>query len=570
MFCSLNITCTPGCCWDWPAGVASPVPPLGWFSSLMSWSSFVSRLLRGHARPAGDILWHAAHPSGRPPRRQTPPAMTLLADPPTPPVSTAPSPAELCRRVLRGDQVQGDPDALRVYECDGFTIARGQAGCVAFPETTAEVAALCRLLKDADVQLVPRGSGTGLTGGCVAFGGGVVVSTARMNRILDIDLNNRVAHVESGVRNAALTDAVKRTAGGERWHFAPDPSSQKASTIGGNAATNAGGIHTLKDFVSSNHVLGLELVTPDGEVLTLGGRGGCYEGPLDLAGLACGSEGTLGIVTRLWVRLVPEAAHFRTLVATFPTQGDCCRAVSDVIAAGFLPAAMEMMDGRMVKLVNETFALGIPAAAEALLLIEIDGIGPLLDGQAERLSQIVRRHDAIGVQSSGDPAERAKLWKARKAAFGAIGKISPSYCTQDACVPRSKLAEVLAAITEIGRRHGLTINNVFHAGDGNVHPIFLYDDKDEDEIRNTLDAAEAVLKLCIDVGGTLTGEHGVGVEKIALMPYLFDGQTLAAFEDVKAAFDPAERMNAGKLVPSKRVRIDMLKRPKGLGRRVPQ
>ncbi|MEM6313913.1 MAG: FAD-linked oxidase C-terminal domain-containing protein [Planctomycetota bacterium] len=471
-------------------------------------------------------------------------------------------------KLLSPGQVASDPAAKKVYESDGFTIARGEAACVVFPESTAQVVATVRKLGDLGVQLVPRGSGTGLAGGCVAFDGGVVISTARLGEIHAIDLDNRVAHVEAGVRNTQLSDAVAAKPGGERFHFAPDPSSQRASTIGGNAATNAGGVHTLKDFVSSNHILGVELVTPDGEVLRVGAHDGRYVAPgPDLAGLVCGSEGTLGIITSLWVRLVPKATHYRTVVATFPSQRAACDTVSDIIADGFLPAALEMMDGRMVQLVNETFNLGIDAEARALLLIEIDGIAGLLDAEVDDLRHIAAKHGALSIDASGDPARRQQLWKARKAAFGAIGKISPSYCTQDACVPRSRLAEVLAEIDRIGQRFGLSINNVFHAGDGNIHPIFLYDDQNPTQIRHTLEAAEEVLKFCIDLGGTLTGEHGVGVEKLHLMPYMFDGETLTQFDAVKAAFDPNERMNAGKLLPSETVNIDLLE---GVGRKVPQ
>ncbi|MEM8873375.1 MAG: FAD-linked oxidase C-terminal domain-containing protein [Planctomycetota bacterium] len=471
-------------------------------------------------------------------------------------------------KLLGSERVASDAAAKKVYESDGFTIACGEAGCVVFPESAEQVVGVVRKLKDLDIQLVPRGSGTGLTGGCVAFGGGVVISTARMGKVLEIDLPNRVAHVEAGVRNVQLSDAVAALPGGMWFHFAPDPSSQRASTIGGNAATNAGGIHTLKDFVSSNHVLGMELVTPEGEVVTVGATDGRHSvaGP-DMAGLVCGSEGTLGIITSVWVRLVPKASSYRTVVATFPSQRAACDTVSDVIAEGFLPAAMEMMDGRMVQLVNDTFKLGIDADARALLLIEIDGITALLDADVDDLRAIANKHGALTIDASGDPARRQQLWKARKAAFGAIGKISPSYCTQDACVPRSRLGEVLSEIDRIGQRYGLSINNVFHAGDGNIHPIFLYDDHDPVAMRNTLEAAEEVLKFCIDIGGTLTGEHGVGVEKLHLMPYMFDGNTLRQFNEVKAAFDPNERMNAGKLLPSKTVRIDMLE---GVGRKVPQ
>ena len=506
--------------------------------------------------------------------------------------------------ILSPDRVIHDPSELYVYDCDGFTIARSTPGAVVFPLNTDEVVRIVRLLSERDVQIVPRGTGTGLTGGCVAFENGVVVSTARMNKILKIDLENRVAHVEAGVRNTALSDAVAQLplnveiaaddvrdvapstspardpadgrAGAVRnlksqisnpYHFAPDPSSQRASSIGGNASTNAGGIHTLKDFVSSNHVLGLEIVLPDGTVLNVGGKEGCYEsGPFDLPGLICGHEGTFGIITKLWVRLVPKATSFRTIVSVFRTTADACGLVSDVIAAGMLPAAMEMLDGRMIELVESNFHFGFPKEAQALVLTEIDGIDALLDAQMQDILDISRKYNAISVESSSDPATRAKLWKARKSAFGAIGKISPSYCTQDACVPRSKLGEVLAEVDRIGKSYGLQINNVFHAGDGNVHPIFLYDDRDEAQMQNVLIAAEEMLKYCIDVGGTLTGEHGVGVEKIHLMPYLFDRATMDQFQRVKAAFDPGERINAGKLLPSEKIHVNLLKP----GRHVPQ
>jgi glycolate oxidase len=464
--------------------------------------------------------------------------------------------------------VLSDPASLFVYESDGFTIAHARPAAVVFPTSTAQVVAVVKALADEGVQIVPRGSGTGLAGGCVAFENGVIVATTRMNRVIDIDLKNRVAFVEAGVRNVQLSDAVLATPGGAAYHFAPDPSSQRASSVGGNASTNAGGIHTLKDFVTSNHILGLEMVMPDGEVLTTGGRGGCYEsGQFDLPGLICGHEGTFGIICRLWVRLVPRAVNFRTIVGMFTSTGDACEAVSEVIAAGMLPAAMEMMDGKMVQVIEDAYHFGFPKAAEALVLTEIDGIPELIDGQSADVAAILRKHNAFGeIEISGDPGRRAALWKARKSAFGAIGRISPSYCTQDACVPRSMLAPVLARIDEIGKSYGIQITNVFHAGDGNVHPIFLYDERDEDAVRRTLTAAEEILKYCIDIGGTLTGEHGVGVEKIALMPYLFDEMTMAQFTAVKHAFDPHERINAGKLVPSDKIKVSLLKP----GRQAPQ
>jgi glycolate oxidase len=298
-----------------------------------------------------------------------------------------------------------------------------------------------------------------------------------------------------------------------------------------------------------------------------GGRDGCYEsGTFDLPGLICASEGTFGIITSLWVRLVPKATSFRTIVGFFADTESACETVSQVIASGLLPAAMEMMDGRMVKVVEEANHFGFPPDAQALVLIEIDGIDALLDGQMNQVAEICRRNSGIRVETSGDPAVRAKLWKARKAAFGAIGRISHSYCTQDACVPRSQLAPVLARINEIGREHGLDITNVFHAGDGNVHPIFLYDDRDEAQVRNTLEACAKVLQYCIDVGGTITGEHGVGVEKLHLMAYQFDEATMGQFAGVKHAFDPEERINAGKLLPSDKVKVTIMKP----GRQSPQ
>lgn len=472
------------------------------------------------------------------------------------------------RALLPRERVVSDPSELFVYECDGFTIAKARPGAVVFAASAEEVSAIVKLLGKHGVQIVPRGSGTGLAGGCVAFENGVIVSTVRMNRVLKIDMDNRVAHVEAGVRNTALSDAVACTPGGSGYHFAPDPSSQRASTIGGNASTNAGGIHTLKDFVTSNHILGMEMVLADGSIVEIGGRGGCSEnGPFDLAGLVCGHEGTLGIVTRLWVRLVPKATAFRTAVSTFSATRDACDAVTEIIAAGILPAAMEMMDGAMVQAVEDAFHFGFPREAQALLLIELDGIDALLEAQMEEVLEICRKHHAAApLQQSSDPVRRAALWKVRKSAFGALGRISHSYCTQDACIPRSRLGEVVEHIGVIGRKYGLKIPSAFHAGDGNVHPIFLYDDRDEAQVQNTLHAAEEVLKYCIDIGGTLTGEHGVGVEKLHLMPYLFDLATMAQFQRIKEAFDPDERINAGKLLPSDKVKVQLLKP----GRHVPQ
>jgi glycolate oxidase len=464
------------------------------------------------------------------------------------------------RALLTPAGVVSDPSELSVYESDGFTIAKARPGAVVFPNSTSQVAEIIKLLGKFDAQIVPRGSGTGLTGGCVAYDSGIIVSTVRLNRILQIDLENRVAHVQAGVRNTQLSEAVAALPGGSAFHFAPDPSSQRASTIGGNAATNAGGIHTLKDFVSANHVFGIEMVLADGSILHTGGASGCCDrGPFDLPGMICGSEGTLGIITSLWVRLAPKPSAFRTIVATFSTSRDASAVVAEVIAAGHLPSAMEMLDGTMVQVVEQAFAFGLPKNAQALILTEIDGIDELLDSQLKQIVELHEKHHALTIQTSGEPADRARLWKARKAAFGAIGRISHSYCTQDACVPRSKLVEVLERIGQIGKEHGLQITNVFHAGDGNVHPIFLYDERDESQVQATLRAAEKVLQFCVDIGGTITGEHGVGVEKLHLMPYLFDEPTMRLFDRVKHAFDPDERINAGKMIASEKIKVRLLK-----------
>lgn len=462
------------------------------------------------------------------------------------------------RTIVGDDGVLSDRNELLVYECDGLPITKGLPRAVVFSTDTDQVARCFQVLDKCGVPIVPRGSGTGLTGGCVAFDGGVIVSTSRMTRIESIDIDNRVAVVQAGVKNLELTKAVE--AKGVALGFSPDPSSQTAATIGGNAATNAGGINTLKHGVTCNHILGMEVVLADGSVVTTRASGLCDGIGGDLPALLCGSEGTLGIITSLRCRLTPAPRGFRTIYAVFGSTEQACEAVSDVIASGIVPASMEMLDGEMVRVVEEAFEYGFPADAKAMLLVEVDGIDSVLDHDLDQVVQICRDHDARQIEHCSDAARRAELWSVRKRAFGAIGRISRSYCTQDACVPRSMLAEAIRRIIEIGKEFNLKISNIFHAGDGNVHPILLFDEDDPPQVQRVLAASEAILKYCISIGGTITGEHGVGIEKLHLMYKMFTPDTIDTFNTIKKAFDPDRRINDGKLVPSDRLRIE-LKQP---------
>lgn len=454
-----------------------------------------------------------------------------------------------------------------VYDADAFTLVRGRPDLVVFPSDTAQLAEVLRRLAATNAVVITRGSGTGLAGGAAPLGQltrapnpspptpVVLVSTSRMTGILRIDLAARYAHVQAGVLNQTLNDEVAAryaaaNLDGPGLHFAPDPSSARAATLGGNAATNAGGVHTLKDFVTSNHVLGLTCVTATGDIITTGGRhGALWSGPFDLTALLCGSEGTLGILAELHLRLTPKRAGWRTLLALFDTTRAACDAVSGVIAAGLQPAALEMLDGTMVRVIEDAYHFGIPPSTRAMLVAELDGEPDLLSDEMDTVRGIMSAAGATELRTAETPEERAKLWKARKSAFGAIGKLSHSYCTQDACVPRSKLGDVLEMILRVGEKYGLTISNVFHAGDGNVHPIFLYDDRNPEQVARAMRACAEVLEGAIAAGGTITGEHGVGVEKVGLMPRLFGPATLDTFAAVRNAFDPASRLNPGKLLP---------------------
>jgi glycolate oxidase len=457
------------------------------------------------------------------------------------------------------DNVLYDPNELRVYACDAFPIAKGLPTVVVFPIDAQQVSSCVTIAAAAGLAIIPRGSGTGLAGAAVAYEGGVIIATCRMRQIHSIDVKNRVAVVDPGVFNLALSQAVARHPGGEDLRYSPDPSSQAASTIGGNVATNAGGINTLKHGVTTGHILGLEMVLPDGSIITTR-SGELYDGiGADLPALLCGSEGTLAIVTRIWCRLVRQPRHIRTIYAVYQSTFDACKTVSDVIAEGIVPTSMEIMDGSMIKIVEDAFHYGFPATAEALLLLEIDGIEHVLDEQLGEIVAICKANNATDTQSCSDPKRRAELWSARKKAFGAIGRVSHSYCTQDACVPRSKLPEVMEYVAALGEKYDIKITNVFHAGDGNIHPILLFDEDDPVQVQRTLQISEELLKYCISIGGTPTGEHGIGIEKLHLMKVMFNPDTIDTFKRVKDTFDPDSRLNDGKLIPSDRISIELLK-----------
>jgi glycolate oxidase len=432
----------------------------------------------------------------------------------------------------------------RVYECDGYTLAKSVPDVVVLPRTPEQVAEIVRVLHREGVAFVPRGAGTGLSGGCLPLEAPVMICTSRLKRIVEIDFANRRAVVEAGVVNLAVTKAVQH----EGLLYAPDPSSQQACTIGGNIAENSGGPHTLKYGVTTNHVLGVEMVLPHGDVVQLGGAMEDVPG-YDLLGLVVGGEGTFGIVTRATLRLVrrPEAWH--TLLGVFESVEDASNAVSGIIAAGIVPAALEMMDQGILTALEAAFHFGFPDAG-AVLIVEIDGPRVGLDEQARRVVEICQAHGAREVRVAADEEERAALWKSRKRAFGAIGRLAPNYCTQDGVVPRTKVPEILRRIIAIGERHQLRIANVFHAGDGNIHPILLYDERDSDEVRRVVMAGREILEACVALGGSITGEHGIGVEKIGEMPLLFSPDDLMVMRRLRAVFDPDQRCNPGKIFPT--------------------
>jgi glycolate oxidase len=449
------------------------------------------------------------------------------------------------RKVVGADAVLAARSDLLVYECDGFTIEKNSPDVVVFPSTSEHVSEIVRICDAAEIPFLPRGAGTSLAGGCLPVGGGVMIVLTRMRQIEEINLRDRYAVVQPGVVNIWLTQALKGTG----YHYAPDPSSQGACTIGGNVATNSGGPHTLKYGVTVNHVLGVEAVMADGQIVQFGGPAEDAPG-LDLVGALVGSEGTLAIVTKVWVRLTRNPQGYRTMLGVFESVEDATNAISAIIGAGIVPAALEMMDQGILVALEDAFHFGFPLDAQAILLIEVDGLEAGLDEQRDEIVRLCTAEGAREVRMADGDKERQKLWKCRKQAFGAIGRLSPSYCTQDGVVPRTQLPHILKRITEIGSKYGIRVVNVFHAGDGNIHPILLFDERDPGQVEKVLKASGEILDECLACGGSVTGEHGIGVEKVQFMKKMFTEDDLTVMTNLRQALNPHNRLSPGKMLPT--------------------
>jgi len=451
------------------------------------------------------------------------------------------------------------PEELFVYEVDGLTLHAAKPRAVVLPKDTAQVSAVVRACREAGVSFVPRGAGTGLSGGAVAGEGGVVIECSRMDRILEVNTADRYAVVQPGVINAELSQAIAH----HGLFYAPDPSSQAACTIGGNVGENSGGPHTLKYGTTTDHVLAVELVLPDGEVAQLGTAAGFAPG-YDLVGAVVGSEGTLGIVTAATVRLTPLPECTETLLTIFDDVVSSCRAVTAMIRAGLVPAALEIVDQRTIRAVEDSvYAAGLPLDAGAVLIVELDGMREAVAAQLERVKAFAAQAGATRVEVARDDAERQRFWRARKGAFGAMGRLAPDLYVHDAVVPRSKLPEILERVCAIADRYGLRLSNVFHAGDGNLHPNISFDRRDADELERVMQAGEEILRTCVAAGGVISGEHGIGTEKRDYLGLVFDDDDQQAMLRLRAAFDPEHVCNPGKIFPS--TRFCMEANPKARG-----
>ena len=466
---------------------------------------------------------------------------------PTPDTATLERRAEIVaalRGFVPGEGVIDDPDGLRPYESDGLTAYRQPPMVVVLPETTAQVAAILGWCSAHNVKVVPRGSGTSLSGGALPLADAVLLGMAKFNRVIEIDYDDRIVVVQPGVTNLAVTRAVEEAG----FYYAPDPSSQIACSIGGNVAENSGGVHCLKYGLTTNNVLGAEVVLMNGEVVRIGGRTLDQAG-LDLLGVVVGSEGLLGVVTEVTVRILPKPETARALLIGFPTVESAGQCVADTIAAGIIPAGMEMMDAPAIRAAEAFVKVGYPLDVAALLIVEVDGPAAECDHLIGEVEAIARRNGSVTVRVSASEEERIAFWAGRKAAFPAMGNLSPDYYCMDGTIPRRRLPEVLERMNILSGQYGLAVANVFHAGDANLHPLILYDAN----VPGELDRAEAfgsdILRLCVEVGGVLTGEHGVGVEKRDLMPEMFTETDLKQQQRVKCAFDPDLLLNPGKVFP---------------------
>ncbi len=436
------------------------------------------------------------------------------------------------------------PEDLTLYEYDG-SVDKARPDVVVFPRTTEHVVAIVKLANEFSVPVVGRGAGTGLSGGAIAREGGIVVGFARMNRMLEIDLENERAVVQPGVVNLDITLAVQ----GSGYFYAPDPSSQRACTIGGNVAENAGGPHTLAYGVTTNHVLGVEAVLPDGSVITTGGKEIDLPG-YDLTGLLTGSEGMLALITKVIVRLMRQPEMVKTILAIYDTAEDAGDTVAEITARAITPVAIEMLDGVMLRMVEEATHAGYPMDASAVLLIELEGLKEGVEEQVEQIREACAACRAREFRIARDAEERELLWKGRKNAFGAVGRVSPTYYVQDGVVPRTQIAPTLRHIHQVSDKYGLSISNIFHAGDGNMHPIILFNARKPGDLEKAVQAGADILEYCISVGGSITGEHGVGMEKMSLMPQLFSEDSLNTMRRLKEVFDPQRRFNPGKVLPT--------------------
>ena len=455
--------------------------------------------------------------------------------------------AEVARalgKIVPGEGVIDDRAALRAYESDGLTAYRQPPMIAVLPETVEQVSAVLKYCHGNGIKVVPRGAGTSLSGGALPLADGVLLGLGKFNRILDIDYANRCATVQPGVANLAISEAVEAAG----FYYAPDPSSQIACSIGGNVAENAGGVHCLKYGLTANNVLGVELVLMDGEIVRIGGRHLDPAG-YDLLGVINGSEGLLGVITEVTVRILPRPPSARAVLIGFPSAeaaGDC---VAGVIGAGIVPAGMEMMDNPAINAAEDFIEAGYPRDAAALLIVELDGPEVEVDHLVDRVAGIARELGAASIRVSEDENERARFWAGRKSAFPAVGRISPDYYCMDGTIPRRRLPEVLGRMAAMSDEFGLRVANVFHAGDGNLHPLILYDANNPGELEKAEAFGEAILRLCVEVGGVLTGEHGVGVEKRDLMGTMFSDEDLKQQQRLKCAFDPEQLLNPGKVFP---------------------